>query len=188
MSHFISKGRICESGVGRSISTAMPLEPLWESHEMYQKSFQALIGNSTARRPAMLNFTQDGIRQAMLKIIDKVNIDEPPRVLGIGSGSGESDLLILQTMAELLLSQKTERPTIQNVIVEPSPPLLDQFKMKASSPNRCFLPMAAENVQWIHSRHHYWKEQFRFYSFCPQYLLLGSGACTAIMLRTMAES
>jgi len=95
----------------------------------------------------MLNFTQDGIRQAMMKIIDKVNIDEPLRVLGIGSGSGENDLLILQTMAELPLSQKTKRPTIQNVIVEPSPPLLDQFKMKASSPNRCFLPMAAENVQ-----------------------------------------
>jgi len=119
----------------------MPLEPLWESHEMYQKSFQALIGNSTARRPAMLNFTQDGIRQAMLKIIDNVNIDEPLKVLGIGSGSGESDLLILQTTAEFIVSQKKKPPTINNVIVEPSSLLLNQFKMKASS-----LPLSLESA------------------------------------------
>ena len=115
----------------------MPLDPLWKSHEMYQRSFQAFIDNSTVRRPAMLNFTQDGIRQAMLKIIDKVDIDKPLKVLGIGSGSGEIDLLILQTMVELIVSQKKKPPTIHNVIVEPSSVLLDQFKMKASSLPLC---------------------------------------------------
>ena len=110
---------------------------------MYQKSFQALIDNSTARRPVMLNFTQDGIRQAMLKIIDNVNIDEPLKVLGIGSGSGEGDLLILQTMADFIVSQKKKPPTytINNVIVEPSSLLLNQFKMKASS-----LPLSLESA------------------------------------------
>ena len=100
---------------------------------MYQRSFQAFIDNSTVRRPAMLNFQKDGIRQAMLKIINRVNIDEPLRVLGIGSGSGESDLLILQAMAEFTVSKKKKTPTIHNVIVEPSSSLLDQFKIRASS-------------------------------------------------------
>jgi len=126
----------------------MPLDPLWESDEMYQRSFQALIDNSTVRRPAMLNFTQDGIRQAMLKIIDKVNIDEPLKVLGIGSGSGEIDLLILQTMAELLLSHKKKKPTIQTVIVEPSSLLLDRFKLKASSLPASLESAANVSFQW----------------------------------------
>ena len=115
---------------------------------MYQRSFQALLDNSTVRRPAMFNFTQDGIRQAMLKIIDKVNIDEPLRVLGIGSGSGENDVLILQTMAELLLSHKKKRPTIQNVIVEPSSFLLNQFKMKASSLPSSFKSVTDVSFEW----------------------------------------
>lgn len=89
----------------------------------------------------MLNFQTDGIRQALLKIIDRVNIDEPIKVLGIGSGSGEIDLLFLQTMAEVIASQKMKKPTIHNVIVDPSSVLLDQFKMKASS-----LPSSLESA------------------------------------------
>ena len=108
---------------------------------MYQRSFQAFIDNSTVRRPAMLDFQKDGIRQAMLKIIDTVDIDEPLKVLGIGSGSGEIDLLILQTMTEVITAQKMKKPTIHNVIVEPSSVLLDQFKMKASS-----LPSSLESA------------------------------------------
>ncbi|XP_078380810.1 histamine N-methyltransferase-like [Oculina patagonica] len=111
----------------------MSLEPLWESHEMYQRSFQAFIDNTNIRQPGMLNFTKNGIKQALLKIIDKVDINEPLKVLGIGSGSSEIDLLILQTMADCLTSEKKKKATIHNVIVEPSPFLLDQFKMKASS-------------------------------------------------------
>lgn len=111
----------------------MPLEPLRESHDMYQRSFQAFIDNSNIREPAFLSLTQHGIRQALLKIIERVDIDKPLKVLGIGSGSGEIDLLILQNMADYLVSQKKKTPTIQNVIVEPSPFLLNQFKMKVST-------------------------------------------------------
>lgn len=124
-----------------SLHCKMPLDPLWESHEMYQRSHQAFIDNSTIRVPAILNFTQDGIRQALLRIIENVDIDEPLKVLGIGSGSGEIDLLILQTMAELLVSQKKKKPTIHSVIVEPNSFLLDHFKMKASS-----LPSSLESA------------------------------------------
>ncbi|XP_078350244.1 histamine N-methyltransferase-like [Oculina patagonica] len=118
----------------------MPLVPLWESHDIYERSHQAFVDNSTLRQPAMLNFTQEGIRQALLKIIENIDINEPLKVLGIGSGSGEIDLLILQNMAEYLISQKKKRPTIQNVIVEPNARLLEQFKMKAS-----VLPPLLEN-------------------------------------------
>ena len=106
------------------------------------------MDNLTVRRPAMLNFTQYGIRQAMLKIIDKVNIDEPLRVLGIGSGSGENDLLIFQTMVELPILKKKKRPTIHNVIVEPSSVLLDQFKMKASSLPSSLKSIADVSFEW----------------------------------------
>ena len=111
----------------------MPLVPLWKSHEMYKRSYEAFIDNSTARGPAILNFKQDGVKHALLQIIDKVDIDKPLKVLGVGSGSGETDILILQTMAELLRSKKKKKPTFHNVIVEPSSILLDQYKMMASS-------------------------------------------------------
>ena len=81
----------------------------------------------------MLNFTQNGIEEALLKIIENVDMNEPFRVLSIGSGSGETDLRILHTMADFLVAQKKKRPTIQTVIVEPNKVLLDQFKMKVSS-------------------------------------------------------
>lgn len=95
---------------------------------MYQRSFQAFTDSSTVKQPAM-----HGIRQALIKIIENVVIDEPIKVLGIGSGNGEIDLLILQNLAEYLISQKKKKPTIQSVIVEPNSFLLDQFKLKVSS-------------------------------------------------------
>lgn len=127
----------------------MPLEPLWKSHDMYERSHQAFVDNSTIRHQEMLNFTQEGIRQALLKIIEKVDINEPLKVLGLGSGSSEIDLLILQNMAEYLISQKKKRPTIQNVIVEPNSRLLDQFKMKAGSMLPPLLESAANvSFEW----------------------------------------
>ncbi|KAL9973627.1 hypothetical protein ACROYT_G020105 [Oculina patagonica] len=53
----------------------MPLEPLWESHEMYRRSLQAFTDSSTIKQPAM-----HGVRQALIKIIEKVDIEEPPSV------------------------------------------------------------------------------------------------------------
>lgn len=52
----------------------------------------------------MLNFTKDGRKQALdlLKIIERIYINEPLKALGTGSGSGEIDLLILQIIAEYL--------------------------------------------------------------------------------------
>ena len=100
---------------------------------MYKRSFKAFSDNSDIRQPVYNNFPRDGVRHALLKIIQRVNIDEPLNVLGIGSGSGEADLLILQTIAELLVSQRKKKPTIHNMIVERNSFLLDQFKMKAFS-------------------------------------------------------
>lgn len=91
----------------------MPLVPLWESHEMYKKSLQAFIDNSTIRQSAILSLQQDSAREALKKIIETVDPNEPLKVLGIGSGSGDIDLLILQTLAEYFASQKNKKPAFQ---------------------------------------------------------------------------
>lgn len=111
----------------------MLLKPLWESDKIYKRSLQAFLANSNARQSGMLNFTQDTVKESLQKIIEEVDTNQPLRVLSIGSGSGEADILILQTMAENFLSNRNKKATIQSAIVEPNSFLLDQFKMKASS-------------------------------------------------------
>ena len=100
---------------------------------MYKKSLQAFIDNSTIRQSAILSLQQDSAREALKKIIETVDPNEPLKVLGIGSGSGDIDLLILQILAEYFASQKNKKPAFQSVIVEPSSSLLNQFKAKVST-------------------------------------------------------
>ena len=111
----------------------MPQVPLWESEEMYKRSLRVLIDNSNIRQSALLHLNQDTAAEALKKVIDTVDPSEPLKILGIGSGPGDRDLLILPTIGEYFTSKKGKKPALQNVIVEPSSCLLDEFKAKVSS-------------------------------------------------------
>lgn len=111
----------------------MPQVPLWESEEMYKRSLRVLIDNSNIRQSALLHLNQDTAAEALKKVIDTVDPSETLKILGIGSGPGDRDLLILPTIGEYFTSKKGKKPALQNVIVEPSSCLLDEFKAKVSS-------------------------------------------------------
>lgn len=125
----------------------MPLEPLSKSYEAYEKAFQVFLDHSTARQ-AIVKCVQDGTNRALEKIapIDK---NRSFNILGIGSGKGEMDLLMIQFIAAHLKTSETEiRPIIQSLVVEPSSLLLQKFKESASSLPLSLTTFAEVSFEW----------------------------------------
>lgn len=123
----------------------MPLETLSKSYEAYEKSFQAFLDHSTARQ-SIVKCIQDGTKRALTEISDK---NRPFRILGIGSGKGEMDVLMIHSVAAHLKANGTEKkPAIHSVVVEPSSFLLEKFKESASSMPASLTALAEVSFEW----------------------------------------
>ena len=136
----------------------MPLEPLSKSYEAYEKAFHVFLDHSTARQ-AIVKCIQDGTHQALEKIapIDK---NKSFNILGIGSGKGEMDLLMIQSIAAHLKTSETEtKPVIKSLVVEPSSLLLEKFKESASSLPLSLIALAEVSFEWRENTFQEYKDE-----------------------------
>ena len=123
------------------------LEPLSKSYEAYEKSFKVFLDRSTVRQ-AIITCVHQGTKEALEKIGPNVDVNKPFNVLGIGSGKGEMDLLMLKVIAEQLTLGKKRKLSIHNVIVEPSSVFLSKFQQAAMSLPPSLTEAADISFEW----------------------------------------
>lgn len=120
---------------------------LSQSYEAYEKAFKSFLGNSTARQ-SIVKCVQDGTRLALEKIAP-LDVNKPFNVLGVGSGKGEMDLLIVQFIANQLKASGTHgKPAIHSLVVEPSSFLLEKFKASVASLPSSLTELAQLSFEW----------------------------------------
>lgn len=127
----------------------MPLEPLSKCHEAYEKAFQVYLDNYASRQAVIVKCVEDGMKQA-LREIATVDKNKPFRILGIGSGKGQMDLLMIQFIAARMKTSGSDtiKSVIQSVVVEPSSFLLEEFKESASSLPSSLTTSAEVSFEW----------------------------------------
>lgn len=120
---------------------------LSQSHEAYEKAFKTFLENSTARQ-SIVKCVQDGIKLALEKIAP-LDVNKAFNVLGVGSGKGEMDVLIMQFIAAQLKVGETDvKPSIHSLVVEPSSFLLEKFKASAASLPTSLTDLARVSFEW----------------------------------------
>lgn len=120
---------------------------LSQSHEAYEKAFKTFLENSTARQ-SIVKCVQDGIKLALEKIAP-LDVNKAFNVLGVGSGKGEMDVLIMQFIAAQLKAGETDvKPSIHSLVVEPSSFLLAKFKASAASLPTSLTDLARVSFEW----------------------------------------
>lgn len=120
---------------------------LSQSHEAYEKAFKSFLDNSTARQ-SIVKCVQDGTTLALEKI-SPLDVNRPFNVLGVGSGKGEMDLLIMQFIGNhLKTSEADAKPAIHSLVVEPSSFLLDKFKESVACLPSSLTDLARLSFEW----------------------------------------
>ena len=118
---------------------------LSQSYKAYEKAFKTFLDHSTARQ-AIMKCVQDGTKLALEKIVP-LDVNKPFNILGVGSGKGEMDLLIIQFIAAQL--KKTDvKPAIHSLVVEPSSFLLEKFKESVASLPNSLTDLARVSFEW----------------------------------------
>ena len=120
---------------------------LSQSHEAYEKAFKTFLDHSTARQ-SIVKCVQHGIKLA-LENIAPLDANKPFNVLGVGSGKGEMDLLIMQFISEQLNASGTDvKPAIHSTVVEPSSFLLEKFKAAVECLPSSLTDSARVSFEW----------------------------------------
>ena len=132
---------------------------LSQSHEAYEKAFKVFLDHSTARQ-SIVKCVQHGIKLA-LDNIAPLDANKPFNVLGVGSGKGEMDLLIMQFISEMLKASATVlKPTIHSIVVEPSSFLLDKFKASVEYLPSSLTDSARVSFEWQEMTFQEYKQRY----------------------------
>ena len=109
------------------------MEPLTSSHEAYSRAFEEYQKHSRELKVVSL-YCYEGANHVMQKMSKTGFYSDSRvfRVLGVGSGDGKRDIEILTAVAQNLDLPRSEKPTIEAFIVEPSPTLIADFKRAVS--------------------------------------------------------
>jgi len=120
---------------------------LSQSYEAYEKAFKSFLDHCTARQ-AIVKCVQDGTKLALEKITS-LDVNKPFNILGVGSGKGEMDLLVIQFIAAQRKASGTEaKPIIHSLVVEPSSFLLEKFKASVACLPNSLTDLAQVSFEW----------------------------------------
>jgi len=101
------------------------------------------------KAPIMKTMT-DFVQEVATHVMANITKDGIPvfRVLGVGSGQGQSDLRILTGIATAMGSSQTKRPTIHSVIIEPNDTMMAEFQTSVSSSAQPLTSLADASFEW----------------------------------------
>ncbi|XP_078364615.1 histamine N-methyltransferase-like [Oculina patagonica] len=116
--------------------------------DSYLTAANAFVDKSPVKK-TLTDFVQ-GVTSHVITNITKDGLKLSPvyRVLGVGSGQGDSDLRILSAVATAIGSSQTKRPVIHSVIIEPNETLMKEFKTSVSSLPEPLKSLADVSFEW----------------------------------------
>ena len=129
--------------------TNLQMNPASASEEdTYLTSWNLYLKKSTYTE-AMTDFVE-GVASHVTTMITKDDIKGGPgfRVLGVGSGKGQTDLTILTAVGKVLGSLQTKKPAIHSVIVEPNTDMISEFKTSVSPVPPFLADLADVSFEW----------------------------------------
>ncbi len=125
----------------------MAVKETMDHSDPYLTALNSFINKGPAK---MLTDFVQGIATHVMANITKQGIKLCPvyRVLGVGSGQGQSDLRILSAVATSIGSSQTKRPPIHSVIIEPNETMTEEFKTSVSSLPEPLKSLADVSFEW----------------------------------------
>ncbi|KAL9974130.1 hypothetical protein ACROYT_G011131 [Oculina patagonica] len=127
----------------------MAVKETMDHSDPYLTALNSFIYNKGPAK--MLTDFVQGIATHVMANIAKQGLKLSPavyRVLGVGSGQGDSDLRILSAVATAIGSSQTKRPAIHSVIIEPNETLMKEFKTSVSSLPEPLKSLAYVSFEW----------------------------------------
>lgn len=123
--------------------------PATEKEDSYLTAMDA-YGEKAPIMKTMTNFVQEVATHVMANIAKYGLLWPIPmfRVLGVGSGQGQTDLRILTGVATAMGSSQTKRPAIHSVIIEPNETMMAEFQASVSSSLQPLTSLADASFEW----------------------------------------
>lgn len=123
--------------------------PATEKEDSYLTAMDA-YGEKAPIMKTMTNFVQEVATHVMTNIAKYGLLWPIPmfRVLGVGSGHGQTDLRILTGVATAMGSSQTKRPAIHSVIIEPNETMMAEFQASVSSSLQPLTSLADASFEW----------------------------------------
>ena len=117
-----------------------------EKEDSYHTAM-VVFGEKSPVKKTMTDFVQEVATHVMANMIAKDGIPVF-RVLGVGSGQGQTDLRILTGIATALELSQTKRPAIHSVIIEPNDTMMTEFQTSVSSSPQPLTGLADASFEW----------------------------------------
>ena len=106
-----------------------------------------LFRKKSSVRKVIMDYAQNVAAHTMRNLTKDCLKSSEFRVLGVGSGHGQTDLRILTAIATAIESSEIRRPVIHTTVIEPSP-MIEEFKTSVLSLPRPLKDLAEVSFEW----------------------------------------
>ena len=124
------------------------MDPSSSKENLYLTTWNVYLKNSNYTK-TMTDFVEEVASHVTTKITkDGLRRSAVFRVLGVGSGKGETDLRILTGIAKAFGASQKKKAALHSIVVEPSAEMIEEFKTSVSLLPQALAGVADVSFEW----------------------------------------